>query len=152
MSTRSSMHARAGLVALSVLMAACAKQEKAAAPPALQKQKHDVKIGEKEHPPGEFTGIPDVDPVVIKPYNPAAAGAHVVIWTYKHKWTSIHIDGVAETLQPACPTTEKTCTWEVPTGLLSPDEKSKKFKYTITGKHDDLKSLKPNDPEIEIDR
>lgn len=159
MSTRSSLYARAGLVALSVLLAACARRESPKPEPptpapvkAGLKQLHGVAIVATEQGGGRWKGLalPNKRTIKVKPGVPEK---HTVIWSYGHFYSEVRFTDprIHQDEQPVCQRDGGTCVWDVPARLLElPGTNS--YKYEITGKYDEKTDLDRNDPEIEIDR
>ena len=139
--------ARAWLVASFVVATACAGRES-----VMAKTNHGVALSTQEHSPGHWKAIALPDTRIIRQYVPSSPSNHVVIWTYGHKSTTIHFTDPLITKDPTCDDKEGMCSWDVPPSLLKEGENNHKYKYTITGKHDDKTDLDPNDPWIEVDR
>ena len=143
------MYARAGLVAFSIFMAACAKQESVRV--ALKKL-HGVALVATEQGGGHWKGLA-LPPIRTIKVNPGASEKHTVIWSYGHFFSEVRFTDprIHQDEQPVCAPTDGTCVWDVPARLLEIPGKNR-YKYEVTGKYDEKTDLDRNDPEIEIDR
>jgi len=148
MSIRGSRRFWMGLVALSVSSTACS------APP-VKTQEYSVVLRSEKQANGHYKAIayPDKLPIIFYDND---KNDSIVTWKFKHKSTKIRFDPPPPSAPPIPKITDPTCvagtcTLKLPAGL-APREGTFRYKYTITGKHDDNNDLDPNDPEIEIDR
>ena len=140
--------ARAWLAAFSVVAIACSKPEITTKAKAI----HGVALSAQPQGPDHWKAIPAPVTRRVPIYDPNVPSNHVVIWTYGYLSTTIHFTDPLITKDPTCIDKENECTWDVPPGLLKPDERKRKFKYTIGGELDDHTHLDPNDPDIEVER
>ncbi|HEY3351246.1 MAG TPA: hypothetical protein VGM13_15835 [Thermoanaerobaculia bacterium] len=149
MSIRSSIYARAGLVALSIFMAACANTEPAKG--GLRKL-HGVALVATDQGGGHRKAIAQPETRIIR-VNPGVPEKHTVVWSYGHLYSEVRFTDprIHQNEQPVCPPADGTCTWDVPARLLEIPGKNQ-YKYEVTGKYDEKTDLDRNDPFIEVDR
>lgn len=143
MNVGSSRRVRVGLVALFLGFAACTP-----APHRIAKAhdpEHAVFLVSQVQSNGHYKAIAHPETLTLTKEDFESAKV-VVLWGYRHKSTTIKFTK-PDIPTPACDDKAGTCSVEVPKNIANG-----KYKYTITGKHDDTNDLDPNDPDIEVDR
>lgn len=144
MSTRSSMYARAGLVALVLAAAACQRPEEKTS----KKKDHGIMLIAHQKGNGKWKADALPEKKSIRPYDPDSHEIqHHVVWVFAHASTTIRfLETAVIKEQPTC--TDGVCHWDVPVGL----KPKHPYEYIVEGEYEPGNPLDPKDPFIEVDR